>query len=288
MERRLTRARNKVTDARIPFRVPPDELLVERLAGVLRVVYLVFNEGHAATRGDLRAEAIRLARLLVRLMPDEAEAHGLLALLLLTDARSAARVSGDGLVSLAEQDRRAVGRGRDRRGRRGARARAAAAAAGAVRDPGRDRRAARRRRTTSTPPTGRRSRGSTRELARHDPSPVVAVNRAVAVGLRGRAGGGARTAARRSAARPLRPLHAARFELLRRAGDVDAGAAALADRDRALRQRASSARRYAASGRGGGVAPRRAVGRSRPARRPARARRRRASRASKPSRERDA
>ena len=105
MERRLTRARNKVTDARIPFRVPSDDLLAERLAGVLRVIYLVFNEGHAATRAELRAEAIRLARLLVRLMPDEAEVHGLLALLLLTDARSPARVAGDALVSLADQDR---------------------------------------------------------------------------------------------------------------------------------------------------------------------------------------
>jgi RNA polymerase sigma-70 factor (ECF subfamily) len=106
------RARRKVTDARIPFRVPPDELLGERLADVLRVVYLVYTEGHAATRGappirgELCAEAIRLARLLVRLMPDAAEALGLLALLLLTDARRAARVDGDGaLVALEDQDR---------------------------------------------------------------------------------------------------------------------------------------------------------------------------------------
>ena len=105
MERRLTRARNKVSNGRIPFKVPSDDLLPERLAGVLRVVYLVFNEGHAATRAELRAEGVRLARLLVRLMPDVAEAHGLLALLLLTDARSPARVRGDELVSLEEQDR---------------------------------------------------------------------------------------------------------------------------------------------------------------------------------------
>ena len=95
MERRLTRARNKVTDARIPFRVPTDDLLVERLAGVLRVVYLVFNEGHARERAELRAEAIRLARLLVRLMPDEAEVHGLLALFLLTDARAFNKQASD-------------------------------------------------------------------------------------------------------------------------------------------------------------------------------------------------
>ena len=105
MERRLTRARNKVSKGRIPFKVPSDDLLPERLAGVLRVVYLVFNEGHAATRGELRAEGVRLARLLVRLMPDVAEAYGLLALLLLTDARSPARIRGDELVALEEQDR---------------------------------------------------------------------------------------------------------------------------------------------------------------------------------------
>jgi RNA polymerase sigma-70 factor, ECF subfamily len=106
MERRLVWARRTVTDARIPFRVPADELLPERLDGVLRVVYLVFNEGHVATRGDapvrgeLCEEAIRLARLLARLMPDEAEAHGLLALLALTDARRPARLNaGGGLVA---------------------------------------------------------------------------------------------------------------------------------------------------------------------------------------------
>jgi RNA polymerase sigma-70 factor, ECF subfamily len=112
MERRLTRARRKVTDAAIPFRVPPDELLPERLAGVLRVIYLVFTEGHTATRGetpvrgDLCEEAIRLARRLALLMPDEAEALGLLAVLLLTDARRPARVDAAGdLVALEHQDR---------------------------------------------------------------------------------------------------------------------------------------------------------------------------------------
>ena len=118
MERRLVRARRKVSDARIPFRVPPDELLPERLAGVLRVVYLVYTEGHVATlgdepvRGELCEEAIRLARLLARLMPDEPEALGLLALLLLTDARRPARVRGGELVSLEEQDRSRWDQGR--------------------------------------------------------------------------------------------------------------------------------------------------------------------------------
>jgi hypothetical protein len=112
MERRLVRARRKVTDARIPFRVPGDDLLPARLDGVLRVVYLVFTEGHVSTRsdapvrGELCEEAIRLARLLVRLMPDEVEAHGLLALLLLSDARRPARVDAAGdLVALEDQDR---------------------------------------------------------------------------------------------------------------------------------------------------------------------------------------
>jgi RNA polymerase sigma-70 factor, ECF subfamily len=112
MERRLTRARRKVTDARIPFRVPPDELLPERLAGVLRVVYLVFTEGHAATRGsdalrgDLCEEAIRLARLLLVLMPDEGEVRGLLGLMVLHHSRRDARVNAGGeLVLLEDQDR---------------------------------------------------------------------------------------------------------------------------------------------------------------------------------------
>ncbi|HEX2084684.1 MAG TPA: sigma-70 family RNA polymerase sigma factor [Solirubrobacteraceae bacterium] len=237
MERRLVRARRKVTDARIPFRVPPDELLPERLGGVLRVVYLVFNEGHTATRGGgaVRAglcdEAIRLARLLQRLMPDAAEVHGLLALLLLTDARRAARVDAEGaLVALEDQDRDLWDRERiaegvalvDRALRlpdRGPYAIQAAIAALHARAPTWE--------ATDWPQIA----ALYAALERHDPSPVVTVNRAVALGfaqgpkaglaLLGRLGDDPRLD------RYL-PLHAARADLLRRAGDAAGADAAYA------------------------------------------------------------
>ncbi len=105
MSKRLTRAKHKIRDARIPFAVPPDHLLPERLAAVLAVVYLIFNEGWGGGRVDLSGEAVRLGRSLVELMPDEPEAHGLLALMLLGDARSDARFHGGELVLLDDQDR---------------------------------------------------------------------------------------------------------------------------------------------------------------------------------------
>ena len=114
LAQRLVRAKRKIRDAGIPYRVPSDHLLPDRLSAVLAVVYLVFNEGYSASAGDdlvrhdLCSEAVRLGRLLVKLMPDEPEAIGLLALMLLQDSRRNARVDGNGEPVLLEDQVRSL------------------------------------------------------------------------------------------------------------------------------------------------------------------------------------
>ena len=118
MAKRLVRAKRKIKAAGIPFRVPPAHLLPDRLAAVLAVVYLIFNEGYGG-RGDLAGEAIRLGRALAELMPDEPEVHGLLALMLMNDARRDARFAGDRVVLLRTRTARSGTRTRSTQGRAG-------------------------------------------------------------------------------------------------------------------------------------------------------------------------
>ncbi|MFD9129211.1 RNA polymerase sigma factor [Kitasatospora sp. NPDC059571] len=189
MGQRLTRAKAKIRRARIPYRVPSAEDLPGRVSGVLAVLFLVFNEGYLATgpdtdpvRHDLSAEAIRLARLIRALMPQDGEAAGLLALMLLTEARSAARVSPSGeLVALDEQDRTAWDAALIAEGHRLVRERLATGA-----PPGRYQILA----AINAVHTSARDVQDTDwsqvlalydRLARLDPSPIVALNRAIAV-----------------------------------------------------------------------------------------------------------
>ncbi|TDD73721.1 RNA polymerase sigma factor [Actinomadura darangshiensis] len=192
LEQRITRAKAKIKAARIPYRVPSAEDLPARLSGVLAVLYLVFNEGYLATgpgtdplRHDLTAEAIRLTRLIRALLPDDGEVAGLLALMLLTEARHTARVSGGGeLVPLAEQDRGAWDASLIAEGHRLVRERLAAAAAGAA--PGRYQILAAIN-AVHTSARDIRDTDWSQILALYDhlvgldPSPVIALNRAIAV-----------------------------------------------------------------------------------------------------------
>jgi len=227
MAQRLVRAKKKIRNAGIPYRVPPAHLLPERTTGVLGVVYLLFNEGYAATAGsdlvrtNLCAEAIRLARVLARLMPDEPEVLGLLALLLLHGARRDTRVDTDGeLVTLEDQDRTAWDRSEIdegaalletalRRGRPGPYQIQAAIAA-----------------CHTTAPTAADTDWADiaalyGELERFVPSAVVRLNRAVAVGMAQHPDSGLELVVELERSGELADYHllpATRADLLRRSG----------------------------------------------------------------------
>ncbi|WP_328429715.1 RNA polymerase sigma factor [Streptomyces sp. NBC_00443] len=235
MAQRLVRAKRKIRNAGIPYRIPPAHLLPERTTGVLGVIYLLFNEGYAATAGadlvrtNLCAEAIRLARVLARLMPDEPEVLGLLALLLLHDARRHTRVDAAGdLVTLEDQDRTAWDRAEAdegaalletalRRGRPGPYQIQAAIAA-----------------CHTTVPTAEDTDWADiaalyGELARLVPSAVVRLNRAVAVGMAEGTDAGLALVAELEEQGDLAGYHllpATRADLLRRSGRTDEAAQA--------------------------------------------------------------
>jgi RNA polymerase sigma-70 factor (ECF subfamily) len=232
MAQRLVRAKRKIREARIPYQVPSVDTLGERLAGVLATLYLIFNEGYLAAsdeepiRADLCAEAIRLASILVAMLPDEPEAAGLLALMLLHDSRRPARLDPEGqIVLLADQDRSLWDREQRERGL------SLAARALASRRPGpyaiQAAIAAEHCRAPDAELTDwSRIRHLYDFLVRLDPSPVVRLNRAVAVAMEAGAGRGLAEIERIEGLESYHLLHSARADLLSRLGRPAEAAAA--------------------------------------------------------------
>ena len=230
---RVVRAKRKIRDARIAYEVPPRAKLRDRIDVVLSVIYLVFNEGYASTdapsllRPDLMGEAIRLARLAVELLPDAPEADGLLALMLLTEGRRAARLDGDGeLVPLEEQDRRRWNHAQIEEGV----ARLDAALARGAPGPYQIQAAIaalHSRATTAAATDWPQIAALYRVLLQHLPTPIVELNAAVALGLASGIDRGLEWIARLEGHPELAGYHllpASQADLLRRQGRFDAAA----------------------------------------------------------------